>query len=563
MYRLRIFAQNLAIFLSLMIDIGAISAFYLHRFPALREYFPSYRFMPHYILGFALGLLGLLVSFNLYRRVRSAWMITIIVQLIILRLNFISTQNFFSIGSIISLTILLILGLTHRDFSRTIDHNYARKAVFLGFIPLVLALFNTLLSLSFLRRDYLGNTDVYLIFKQSLHFLLTMDVKQAHFNSHVHGFYLVGLIIVTWICVVLALYYLLKPLVYYPILSGREKEKAIALVERYGQNPMAYMTIDGQKSYFFSVTVEGMLAYTVVNNVLVGCGDIVCAPKDAVRFMGELVHFSRRNGWKILFMDITETMRSAYESYGFSMIKIGEDACLRLEDFELKGKKTAKVRANINHARRLGITVSEYKPNDKRDVKIEEELRQVSEEWFGSKGPELGFMLGGLALESPLGRRYFYSRDASGKMLAFVIFVPYAEGEETGYMADVTRRRTHVPNGSMELCLLQAFETMREEGVTWGNLGLCSLANIEDKEDSSKVTTQLFQFIYENMNGVYGFKGLYQAKKKWNPSDWQTRYIAYAPKPFGFSYAYAMLKAQNPKGINKLIIDKLKSKIEK
>lgn len=51
------------------------------------------------------------------------------------------------------------------------------------------------------------------------------------------------------------------------------------------------MTIDGQKSYFFSVTVEGMLAYTVVNNVLVGCGDIVCDPKDAARFMGELVHF--------------------------------------------------------------------------------------------------------------------------------------------------------------------------------------------------------------------------------------------------------------------------------
>jgi phosphatidylglycerol lysyltransferase len=56
MYRLRIFAQNLAIFLSVVIDIGAILAFYLHRSPALREYFPSYSFMPHYILGFALGL---------------------------------------------------------------------------------------------------------------------------------------------------------------------------------------------------------------------------------------------------------------------------------------------------------------------------------------------------------------------------------------------------------------------------------------------------------------------------------------------------------------------------
>ena len=31
----------------------------------------------------------------------------------------------------------------------------------------------------------------------------------------------------------------------------------------------------------------------------------------------------------------------------------------------------------------------------------------------------------------------------------------------------------------------------------------------------------------------------------------------------GMSYAYAMLKAQNPKGINKLILEKLRTKIEK
>ena len=115
----------------------------------------------------------------------------------------------------------------------------------------------------------------------------------------------------------------------------------------------------------------------------------------------------------------------------------------------------------------------------------------------------------------------------------------------------------------MEVCLLQAFETMREEGVTWGNLGLCPLANIQDDEDSSKVTTQLFQFIYENMNGVYGFKGLYQAKKKWNPSDWQNVMNVVCLQAFSFSYAYAMLKAQNPKGINKLILEKLRTKIEK
>jgi phosphatidylglycerol lysyltransferase len=120
----------------------------------------------------------------------------------------------------------------------------------------------------------------------------------------------------------------------------------------------------------------------------------------------------------------------------------------------------------------------------------------------------------------------------------------------------VTRRRDGAPNGAMEIIFAESFEKMGAEGVVWGNLGLCPLANI-DSEDKS-LTNQLFQFIYENMNGVYGFKGLYQAKKKWAPSDWQARYIAYAPKPFGPSYAYAMLKAQNPKGINKLILEKLR-----
>ncbi len=82
------------------------------------------------------------------------------------------------------------------------------------------------------------------------------------------------------------------------------------------------------------------------------------------------------------------------------------------------------------------------------------------------------------------------------------------------------------------------------------------LANM-DKDDKS-ITTQLFQFVYENLNGVYGFKGLYQAKKKWAPTDWQPRYIAISPKTFGPNFAYAMIKAQNPKGINKMILEKLK-----
>ena len=104
--------------------------------------------MPHYILGFALGLLGLLVSLNLYRRVRSAWIITIVVQFVILRLNFISTQRFLVLVHSFHLSFwlfsdLLIVILVEQW---TV---IMQKGSVSWFHPLVLAFFNTLLSLSF------------------------------------------------------------------------------------------------------------------------------------------------------------------------------------------------------------------------------------------------------------------------------------------------------------------------------------------------------------------------------------------------------------------------------
>lgn len=563
MYRFKMIMQNLAISLMILLSLSNMIGLYiwhLHPFGHVRTsnfygFVAPYGLQAHFVLAFILGFLGLLVAFNLFRQIRSAWIIAMVTQSVLLGLHLFYTKHIFSFSSLLALFILIVLGVTFKDFNRSSERLRLKQALIIALVPLIVALINTVISLSLLSDDYMGSRSVLSAFRDSLHFLLLMDTGLSGYNQDMHLF-TISLIVVSWICLIIAVLLVLKPLIYNPIVNSVERRRIYDLVKTHGQNPMAYMVLLNDKRYFFGEMVNGVLAYVVVNKVLVVCGDMICAAEDAAVFLGEIQRFAYKNQWKILFMDITEAFRTVYESHGFGLIKIGEDACIDLKQFSLSGKARAKVRANVNQAKKRELTVSEYKPLVLRDAAVERAMNDISKQWFKQKGAELGFMLGGMALENPLGRRYFYSKDNEGEMQAFIILVPYANGQS--YMVDVTRRRDDAANGAMEIIFAHAFEQLASEGVVWGNLGLCPLANLD--EDEKSITGQLFQFIYENLNGIYGFKGLYQAKKKWAPTEWQPRYIACAPKLFGPSYAYAMIKAQNPKGINKLILEKLRAR---
>lgn len=563
MYHYKVILQNIAITFMVLLSLSNVVGFYIWRwrpFGYTRTinfygFVAPYGLREHFILAFTLGLLGLLVAVHLFRQIRSAWIIAMITQSVLLGLHLFYTGRFFSLSSLISLFILLVLGMTYKDFNRYSERLRVRQATILAVIPLALAIVNTVFSLSLLRNDYFGSKSFFSAFKKSIHFLLLMDTNLSDYTHRVH-FFVVSLIIVSWICLIIAVLLVLKPLIYNPIVNSVEKKHVYELIQAHGQNPMAYMALMNDKRYFFGEMVNGVLAYTIANKVLVACGDMICAPEDAAIFLGEIRRFAYKNQWKILFLDITDKFRDVYESHGFDLIKVGEDACIDLEQFSLSGKARAKVRANVNQAKKRGLIVKEYHPLKERNFVLEHEMNEISKQWFKKKGAELGFMLGGLALENPMRRRYFYSENHLGKMQAFIIFVPYEQ--EQSFMVDVTRRHEEAPNGALEIIFAQAFEKMKNEGVSVGNLGLCPLAHLD--RDEGGITAQLFQFIYENLNGVYGFKGLYQAKKKWTPTDWQPRYIACSPKTFGPSYAYAIIKAQNPKGINKLILEKLRAR---
>lgn len=558
--------QNIAIFLVIIIGVGNLFAALPLKFARAFENIYKNVVDPnviatHGILSFMLGMLMLLLAYSLSKRVRSAWFIEVIVLVATLVLQIVHFHRFTVPIVLIELFVLIVLLVSYRDFHRLPNRVTLKWAfIFIG-ISFMLLLINASFGLYIMRAHINDVHTIYNAMLNSINLLIFMDTNVLDIKNNRGQMYADSLIIMNWICIFASLLLLMKPLVYDYIHDKQDKVKARKIVLEHGQNPMSYLSLENDKRYFFSKNVDGVCSYTIVGKVLVGCGDIICHKNDGFDFLTELLTFARQNGWDILLLNITDCFLDLYKTAQFGVVKYGEDACFELSEYNLAGGKVAKVRAAINHANKAGIIVQEYQPLKQRSPEIEKEIQEISEAWLKSKTmSEMTFMLGGAGLDNPLDRRYFYARDELGEMLGFVVFLPYLSGK--GYLADVTRRKSNAPQGVLEKIIYEAFMLMKDEGIQAANMGLSPLYNVASG-DKMTINEKLFAYIYDNMNSSYNFKALHHAKEKYAPTYWEERYLAYYPRPFSPQYAYAIIKAQNPKSISKVVYDSIKDRERK
>jgi len=355
-------------------------------------------------------------------------------------------------------------------------------------------------------------------------------------------------------------------------LSADEKAHVRELSIKYGQNPCSYLALEDDKMIYFGKEVDGIVAYGIVGNVVTVCGDPICAPEDFINFLAEFKAFCKDCSYECIFLGTTNVFLKEYESLGYSHVKSGEEAVFELSDYQLAGGKMAKLRTLINHANKE-VTTHEYKPTEKMDEEIEKGINAVSEAWLeGKKSSQLGFSVGGVGLEDPMDRRYFYAKDADGKIVGFNVFLPYAckvKDEDVsftgmgGYMADVTRRIPHAPGGVTEKLIYDGFMVFKEEGARLGSMGQAPLANVHEEGVRDNMTVKIIEFIYENCNKFYGFKDLHKAKEKYSPSVWAPGYFVFSSKNITPEMVFASIKIQNPGGISDYVLSSVRSMFKK
>jgi len=492
----------------------------------------------------------LLVVWNLHKRKYAAWLITVLAMMITLLLYIFHQYVYgYIIMGFLVYCLLILLGF----------HNSFRRQTFKPSLEGVL-LFSIILVIFLLLNAAYG----YFILPghETLYGSMGLSLQKVFRYLFITGGadrYSKFIFVFIWVCVAVCVLFIMRPLVYRVITSPKDAKRARTLVLKYGQNPASYLALEADKNLFFGKQVEGVIAYGVVDNWVIVHADPICADADFVRFLGEFDAYCQENDYRCLFMSATDQFLSEYSEMGYDHVKCGEEARIKLDDYQLAGGKMAKVRALINHAVKADVTVEEYKPLEKKDKAIEQAINRVSEDWMsGKKSGKLVFSVGGVNLHNPLDRRYFYAKDNRARIVAFNVFLPF--DATRGYMTDVTRRTHDAPKGVTEKITYDAFMKFKEEGRIWGSMGVSPLANVDEGDNSNAVISKVLELVYEKGSRFYGFKSLHEVKKRYAPTEWLPAYFVYSPKSISVDMAIAIVQLQNSGGIRDFIKSQFKKR---
>ncbi len=349
----------------------------------------------------------------------------------------------------------------------------------------------------------------------------------------------------SWGCMLAALCYVVRPWLAQRQRNASDLQHARTLLNLYGQNSCSYLALEEDKQLYFGRQADGVIPYGVSGGTIIVNGDPVCADADFPVLLAEFKEFCQRSAHKLFFLSVTDHFLPEYERQGFGYVKCGEEARFRLADYEISGKKGAKMRMNINHARKAGITVKEYKPLTARDPAIEAAFDRVTAQWLTQKKSSLlKFTMGTAGLENPMDKRYFYGVTPQNEIVAFLVFIPFLG--KRGYMADMTRHGSNAPSGVIELLIYEAFQVFRSEGVEYGSMGVAPLAGLD--ASASNPVEKLLTFAYNRLNDCYGFRDLYRAKEKYSPTQWLPAYYVYLPRIPTPDMFYDLVRILNPLG---------------
>ena len=205
----------------------------------------------------------------------------------------------------------------------------------------------------------------------------------------------------------------LEPHTFKQVYSFEDKQKVQGLLRKYAINPASAIILEDDKQYFFSKTCEGVIGYTIINNIAIVAGEPICSNSSKNTILLEFKKFCFDNLLSICFCQVSNEYRKFLEQHGFVVQEYGKEAIINLDIYTISGSKTSKIRWANNKMEKMGIKVTEYKPLINRNDIIENQIINVSNEWLKmKKSGELSFMLGTISLDKPFDRRYFIASDS-------------------------------------------------------------------------------------------------------------------------------------------------------
>ncbi|MGF6711117.1 phosphatidylglycerol lysyltransferase [Luteibacter sp. W1I16] len=473
------------------------------RMEILRGFVPLPLVEVSHFLSSVVGMLLLILARGLQRRLDAAYVLTLVLLILGAILSLLKGIDYEE-ATLLSL-LALALAPAHRHF-------YRRASLFrASFSPgwvlaigAVLACSTWLVFFSFKHVEYSNN----LWWEFSFHHGGAPRALRA----------LVGATAVVMLVALANLIRPARPRRAYP--GEADLARAMPLLKQF-DSAQAHLALVGDKMLMFAPADRAFVMYDIEGRSWVAMGDPVGTDEAARR---ELVWSFRENceragGWPI-FYQVRPADLDLYLDVGMNLLKIGEEARVRLETFNLDGKSKKTLRGTVNKLSRDGLRM-EIVPAESVPA-LMPKLKHVSDAWMRDKKVrEKRFSLG-LFDERYLARTPMALVWQGDELVAFAnVFVTETKEEAS---VDLMRHLPEGPSGIMDFLFIELMVWAKAEGYRWFNLGMAPLSGLQNRR-TAPLWSRFGAMVFGRGERFYNFRGLHRYKDKFDP-EWEPRYIA-------------------------------------
>jgi phosphatidylglycerol lysyltransferase len=487
----------------------------------LRELFPIEIRRSGHVFAALSGFLLLTLATSLLRRKRLAWVLTVLLLIVSILSHLIKGLDYEE--SLFAGALLILLATMRKTFTAQSDRPSMAQGVRILFGSLLFTLAYGTAGFFILDRAYNVQFDLPGAVAQTLAMFFTDDNAGLQPRTRFGQFFADSIYLVGGVTLTYALLMLLRPV----LLRGEpataaQRQRAQAIVEQYGCSSLARFTLLNDKAYYFSPSGKSTIAYVPKGRGAIALGDPIGPPEDRQEVIFGFQQFCEQNDWQPTFYQTLPDDLALYESLGFRVLKIGEEAIVDLNAFTLKGKAGKNFRTTLNKFEKLGHRIEFYQPHISSELL--HELRTVSDKWLQMmQGSEKKFSLGWFDEAYLRDCEIAVVRTAEGQVSAFANIVSEYQLHEI--TIDLMRHRAEMENGTMDFLFISMFQHFQEQGYEGFNLGLSALSGVGESQQAPRLEKGMY-YLYKHLNQFYNFKGLHAYKEKFHPR-WEPRYLIY------------------------------------
>jgi phosphatidylglycerol lysyltransferase len=283
---------------------------------------------------------------------------------------------------------------------------------------------------------------------------------------------------------------------------------------------IANVALLGDKRFLFHPEGDAFIMFQVSGRSWIALAGPIGNPERFDELAWQFREATDRHDARCVFYHVSDAELPMYVDLGLSLVKLGEEARVRLSTFNIDTSERAEMRHARNRAKRDGASFEIIPAADVPPLMAE--LKVVSDAWLADKrAHEKGFSLGAFVPS------YVANFDCGvvrvgGAIVAFATIWKSANSEEL--TVDIMRFTDKAPKGVMDYLFTELLLAAKTQGYQWFSLGMAPLSGLGQHPLATqwhKLGNLLFRF----GDNFYNFEGLRRYKSKFLP-EWEPRYLA-------------------------------------